>query len=234
MLKNAIILPELTRTDDMTVQEYIYLRLRKSILLGRFEPGNPITIRGIAEILDTSPTPVREALRRLSTEHALKMLPNRRIVVPQMTPERFKELILLRVTLEEHAARTTLPFVSNRLVDQLAALDERIDQAVIDTERDILITMNQEFHRSLYTANPDQVVMPMIESIWLQLGPFTRIASRHVEELYVVDHHKEILAALRSRDEAALITAIAADIKSAVGHLHADALERILGNPILF
>jgi DNA-binding GntR family transcriptional regulator len=69
----------------------------------------------------------------------------------------------------------------------------------------------------------------MIESIWLQLGPFTRIASRHVEELYVIDHHKEILSALRDRDEAALITAIAADIKAAVGHLHMDVLERILG-----
>ena len=229
MLEKSKTLPELHRSHDMTTQEYIYHRLRKAIMLGLFEPGNPITIRGLAEMLDTSPTPVREALRRLSTEHALQMLPNRRIVVPRMTPDRFKELIMLRVTLEEHAAHNALPFVSNKLIDHLTALDDKLDQAVIDADRDQLITLNQQFHKSFYTANPDQVVMPMIESIWLQLGPFTRIAARNVKELYVVDHHKEILDALRARDENKLIKAIADDIQGGVGHLNADALHRILG-----
>jgi DNA-binding GntR family transcriptional regulator len=229
VLQKSIALPELKRTPNMTTQEYIYLRLRKAIILGLFAPGNPITIRGLADLLDTSPTPVREALRRLSTEHALKMLPNRRIVVPHMTPDRFKELIMLRVTLEKHAAYSALPFVTNKLIDHLTILDNQLDQAIIDADRDQLITLNQQFHKSIYTANPDHVVMPMIESIWLQLGPFTRIAARNVTELYVVDHHKEILEALRGRDETALITAIADDIQGGVGHLNADALERILG-----
>jgi DNA-binding GntR family transcriptional regulator len=233
VLEKSQTLPEITRSDDMTTQEYIYLRLRKAIMLGLIAPGNPITIRGLAEVLDTSPTPVREALRRLSTEHALQMLPNRRIVVPRMTPDRFKELIMLRITLEEHAAHSALPFISNRLVDRLVALDDSIDRAVADADRDQLITLNQQFHKSIYTANPDQVVMPMIESIWLQLGPFTRIAARNVNELYMVDHHKEILTALRLRDETGLITAISADIQGGVGHLHADALERILGDSAL-
>lgn len=229
MLEKSLSLPALSRSKDMTTQEYIYLRLRKAILLGLIAPGKPITIRGLAEVLETSPTPIREALRRLSTEHALQMLPNRRIVVPQMTPDRFKELIMLRIALEEHAAHSALPFVSNRLVDKLTALDDQIDKAVVDEDRDQLITLNQLFHKSIYTANPDQVVMPMIESIWLQLGPFTRIAARNVKELYVVDYHKEILDALRTRDEQKLIAAVTDDIQGGVGHLHADALERILG-----
>ena len=228
-MKNTPNLPEIPRTLDMTAQEYIYQRLRRTIMLGMIAPGNHITIRGLAEVLDTSPTPVREALRRLSTEHAVKLLPNRRIVVPQMTPDRFKELIMLRVTLEEHAARSALPFVTNRLVDQVTALDLKLDQAVDDGDRDQLITINQQFHRAIYTANPEQVIMPMIESVWLQLGPFTRIAARNVKELYVVDHHKEILISLRQRDEVALLSSIADDIKGGVGHLHADALERSLG-----
>jgi DNA-binding GntR family transcriptional regulator len=217
------------RTDTMTTQEYIYLKLRKSILLGLIEPGNPVTIRGLAERMDTSPTPVREALRRLSTEHALKLLPNRRIVVPQMTPDRFKELILLRVTLEVHASRAALPFVTDRLVDSLTKLDARIDEAVANEDRDQQISLNHEFHKAIYSANPEQVVIPMIESIWLQLGPFNRIAARNIKHLYTVDRHQDILAALSARDETALAIAIDADIKDAVGHFHPDALERILG-----
>lgn len=229
MHKLSSILASFKRSEDMTTQEYIYLRLRKSILLGLIPPGDPVTIRGLAEMLDTSPTPVREALRRLSSEHALKLLPNRRIVVPQMTPDRFKELILLRVTLEVHASRAALPFVTDRLVQSLVTLDQKIDRAIESENRDQQITLNQEFHKAIYCANPEQVVVPMIESVWLQLGPFNRIAARNIKQLYIVDRHQDILKALRERDAGALAQAIDADIKSAVGHLHPDALDTILG-----
>jgi len=214
----------------MTAQEYIYQRLRQAILLGHIEPGKPVTIRGLAELLDTSPTPVREALRRLSSEHALKLLPNRRIVVPEMTPDRFKELILLRVTLEKHAASMALPFVTEKLTDELASLDLQLDRAVESEDRDQMIVLNQTFHKSIYTANPDQVIMPMIESVWLQLGPFNRIAARIVNVLYVVDHHKQILNALRKRDVSDLSMAIEADIQAGVGQLQPDAIDQILGH----
>ena len=228
MLKDSPALFEIDRPLNMTTQEYIYQRLRKSIMLGLTVPGKPITIRGIADALETSPTPVREALRRLSTEHGLKMLPNRRIVVPQMTSIRFKELILLRVTLEIHAACAALPFITNHLVNDLSDLDLEIDAAVEKENYNQQIILNQQFHELIYTANSEQVIMPMIESIWLQLGPFNRIAARNIKEFYVVDHHKEILSALHGRHKEDLKVAINADIKGAVGQLHPDALERIL------
>ena len=71
--------------------------------------------------------------------------------------------------------------------------------------------------------------MPMIESIWLQLGPFMRIALHHVGTFYTVDRHKEIIAALRQRDISALKLAIGADIHDAVGGFDDIAMKKILG-----
>jgi DNA-binding GntR family transcriptional regulator len=70
----------------------------------------------------------------------------------------------------------------------------------------------------------------MIESLWLQLGPFHRVATRYVGDNYTVDRHKEILAALRARDPIAVSMAIEADIRDGVGRLGREALRKILGD----
>ena len=232
--QDALQLPELplgrAANGHATAQEHAYARLRHSILIGAITPGRAITIRGLAEALSLSPTPVREALRRLSSEGALSVLGNRRIVVPEMNPRRFEEMILLRSTLETHAAQRALPFVSDVLVDELERMDHRMDAAVEKGDQESLVILNQDFHARLYSINPEQIVMPMIESVWLQLGPFQRVAARHVGEHYIVDRHKEIIAALRMRDARALAAAIDADVRDGVGRLGREALRRILGD----
>jgi hypothetical protein len=50
--------------------------------------------------------------------------------------------------------------------------------------------------------------MPMIESIWLQPGPFMRIALLYIGTFYGVDRHKEIIAALHDRNLEYLLRAI--------------------------
>ncbi len=224
-----LVLPDLEKPDRMTIQEYAYARLRHGLMLGSIAPGVPVTIRGLANAMEISPTPVREALRRLSSQNALRVLENRRIVVPKMTAERFHELVSLRCAIELYAAERALPFISGAVVDRLAAIDTVMDEAVENQDRIALIILNQEFHASIYRSNPNQLSMPMIESIWLQLGPFMRIALRYIGTFYGVDRHKEIIAALRERNLEDLLQAIKADIRDGVGWLDNDALEKILG-----
>ncbi|TIL48750.1 MAG: GntR family transcriptional regulator, partial [Mesorhizobium sp.] len=97
-------LPAFPRSAGVTTHDYAFERLRQAIMVGAFPPGTPFTIRGLADALESSSTPVREALRRLTSIGALQSLENRRIVVPNMTPSRFEELISLRILLESHAA----------------------------------------------------------------------------------------------------------------------------------
>lgn len=227
--KDELLLPTIRRTENMTAQEHIYRRLHKAIMLGRIAPGKPVTIRGLAAMLETSPTPVREALRRLSSENGLTLLPNRRIVVPNLTPERFRELILLRVHLESYAALRALPHISDIMIAEMEAVDARINEAIERQDWECQIIENQRFHRLIYSANPENVSMPMIESIWLQLGPFNRIAARHTRRLYKIDRHCEAIAAMRARDQQALAAAIESDIKDGVGQMSDEALRTILG-----
>ncbi|WP_241963036.1 GntR family transcriptional regulator [Thalassorhabdomicrobium marinisediminis] len=210
-----------------TEQEAVYARLRHGIMIGTIAPGTTLTMRGLAETLGVSPTPVREAVRRLGSENAIQMLPNRRMTIPMMTLGRFEELVALRVALEVHAAERALPYVSDIMIDQLEALDLQMDRAMGEERHDDLTLLNQDFHRQLYSANPHQVSIPAIESVWLQLGPFQRQVVKNVKEFYVIDRHKEIVAALRSRDVAALVGAIDSDIREGISRSGRRVLEQM-------
>src|SRR5699024_6978978 len=98
----------------------------------------------------------------------IEVLGNRRLRIPEMTPGRFEELVRLRILLECHAAERALPYVSAVAVQGLEVVDTQMDQALAHHDHDALTMLNHEFHRMLYMLNPDQAVMPLIESIWLQ------------------------------------------------------------------
>lgn len=209
-------IPDIVAPSGATTQEYVYERLRNAIMLGAIEPGTSLTMRGLADRLGLSPTPVREAVRRLSSEHAIQVKDNRRMTVPLMTSDRFDELVALRIAVEVHAASRALPYMSDIVIERLTDIDDRMDRFVSDKDLDQLTLMNQAFHRTLYTVNPAEASMPIVESIWLQLGPFQRQVITRVTEYYEIDRHKEILAALKTRDAPALQEAIANDIRDGV------------------
>ncbi|MHA6326629.1 GntR family transcriptional regulator [Roseivivax sp. CAU 1753] len=232
MIGNATLnIPDIPEMPGATTQEHVYERLRNAIMLGAIEPGTSLTMRGLADHLGLSPTPVREAVRRLSSEHAIQIKDNRRMTVPLMTPDRFEELVALRVVAEVHTAKRALPYISDIVIDTLAEIDARMDQSAADRDHDRLTLLNQEFHRTLYTANPAQVSMPMIESIWLQLGPFQRQVITRVADYYQIDRHKEILAALTTRNAAALRDAVTHDIRDGVLKSGRNLLARMSAMP---
>ncbi len=208
------------KTDDLKTHQWVYRLLRDNLLCGRIEPGKPLTIRGLAEILQVSPMPVREALHRLACEGAVEVKNNRRVIVPLMTAEKFSELCKLRILLETHAAEGALPYIKEEDIQKLKQLDGDIDAAVESNDIDNISLCNQAFHRRLYSANPFQISVPLIESLWLQLGPFSRIAITRFENAYLVDRHVEALEALRQRNSFALRCAIEADIRDGIASIN--------------
>ncbi len=212
-------LPPMRRLTGETVGEYTFRRLRQAIIVGRFAPGMAVTIRGLAALLGTSPMPVREAMRRLVAEGALEQLDNGRAGVPIISDARFHTLIEVRILLESAAARRALPCIDAARLEDLRRLD-RVMWDVFDRgDIDRTIDANMAFHRRLYSYAPDDVLTPLIESVWLQIGPYMRAAMQGSRQYYRVDRHTEALTAIAAGDAEALARAIAADARDGIGHL---------------
>ncbi|MEN9435135.1 MAG: hypothetical protein RLZZ422_2724, partial [Pseudomonadota bacterium] len=201
------------KLEGQTTHQWVYYTLRQAVLAGVISPGQSVTLRGLASELAVSAMPVREAIHRLCCEGALVMLDNRRIQVPRMTRSKLHALYELRIILETQAAVTALPYIQTQHIEVLRQLDDAIDSAYAGTHVGAGSLANQAFHRYLYEANPHQVSVPLIERLWLQLGPFWRVTASLLDEYYQIDRHQEMITALERKNAFALQRALEADIR---------------------
>jgi DNA-binding GntR family transcriptional regulator len=207
--------------DRITLQEWVYRQLKERILSGQFVPGHSVTLRGIASLLGVSPMPVREALRRLVSERALEIHGNRRVSVPRMNRERFDALCSARVVLESLAAENAMLHIDAGQLEALRSLDREINVAVDRGDIPTYMQKHREFHFGIYRAGPGEVLMPLIESIWLQFSPFLRVVIRYIGTDYVIDLHRHalVLDAIERQDVGTLRFAIEADVREGLGSL---------------
>lgn len=188
--------------------------LREALIIGRIQPGRPMTLRGLAEALGTSPMPIREAIRGLAAEKALDISDSGRIAVPRMTEARFAEILEARALLEPRAAELALPHISRDLLRDLKRIDDAMDASIVSGDVESYMRLNHQFHFTIYERSQSDVFLPLIESVWLRFGPFMRMIYGRVGTAGVVDHHKTALAAIAHGDTAALADAIRLDIRA--------------------
>ncbi len=202
-----------------TAGERVYRTVRARIIGGQIAPGRAVTLRGLAADLDVSPMPVREAIRRLVAEGALEVSATRRLAVPQMTQAKFEELVLARERLEPAAARLALPHIDRKLAAKLRETDDELNDHLHNGNVEGYAAANFAFHFMIYRASGSQVLVPLIESLWLRFGPFMRIVYGRVGTNWVVDHHDEALRAIERGSADDLAQAIRADILEGMQHI---------------
>ncbi|MDH5737242.1 MAG: GntR family transcriptional regulator [Gammaproteobacteria bacterium] len=204
--------PHNSKADRKVTYEEVYKSLYTGIMAGHFEPGKALSIRGLAKDLGCSPMPIRESIRRLVALGALEMQSTRRISVARMTGKRFDEILTARTLLEPEIAARALPKCSKKLIRKLEQIDKELDQAIKKGSTDEYTEKNWAFHFTLYEVAECPILFRLIESVWLQFGPFMRMVTGRLGTTYQVDQHVKALAALKDKDEAALREAIRLDI----------------------
>ncbi len=218
--------PSSLANTGVTTHESVYRGLRNRILFGGVPPGSAVTLRGLAEDMGVSPMPIREAVRRLIAERALKMQDNRRVLVPPMTQDTFEQIVFSRKMLEPELAARAMDRIGPAEIREIAAIDKTIDRAMAMGDVDAYMQHNFRFHFAIYQRARCETLMALVESIWLQFGPFMRMAYGRIGTSTLEDHHQAAIAALERRDRKALRAAIAADIGQGMNFIGEAVLKR--------
>ena len=201
-----------------TVQDRVYSELRRALIGGLFAPGQVLTIRQLSDALLTSTMPVREALGRLITEQAIETLPSRQFRVPPITPFRLADLLRARILIEGEAVALATERIDAARLARLEKIMSDWDKERAAATPEVVnreVLLNQTFHFEIYAGCGSDVLIPMIESLWLQSGPCTRAAIFAFTEAGERDsarYHHAILKALRARDPVAARAALVDDI----------------------
>jgi DNA-binding GntR family transcriptional regulator len=204
-------------TDAPLLRAGVYDELRARMITGKITPGVSLSTRSLALELGVSQTPVRDALSRLAAEGAIEIRSKRRIEIPAMTAARFNDLLACRLLLEPEAAALALPRIDARTLRRLKETDTALDDAIARGDVIAYMESNFAFHFTLYRANGQTTLNALVETLWLQFGPFMRVVYGRYGTANLVDQHQIALAAVAARDETALRAAIASDIADGMG-----------------
>jgi len=186
--------------------------IRKRLIHGKIQPDTRLSMRSLASELDVSAMPVREALGRLAAEGALVINEKKRIAIPPMTESRFEEIRLMRELLEPEAAARALPAINRSTFQKLQRFDDAIDLAMRTKNVARYMQSNAGFHFTLYSAYPQPVTLRLIETLWLQTGPFQGYVINQWGVQNLKDQHELALEAIQKRDPIKLKAAIKQDI----------------------
>jgi DNA-binding GntR family transcriptional regulator len=202
------------RIERETVQDRVYSALRDKLMRGAFEPGQKLKIAELASAFGTSAMPVREALNRLAAERAIESMRNRSVRVPALSQDSLQDLMEARYAVEGLAVARA---ASNMTTETLAKLRRLIDaQSETDAEHisEASAEQNRAFHFAIYRQSESKVLMPIIESLWLQFGPYLRVASERFDgrEGRGTNFHVEMVDALTRGDGKAARAALESDI----------------------
>lgn len=194
----------MTKIEYQPLNDRAYQEILTGMTNGIFAPMQPLVIRTLAETYGISATPIREALQRLVAERLLVVLPNRSIVVPLMTREKFAQLLPVRVALEGMATELAVPRLVSEDISQLRRILTRIVATAKTFDARAYLLLNREFHFRIYEKAGNEELLHVIQGLWLKVGPvFTGLFDSDHFRQHANDEHVHIVDALERGDAAA-------------------------------
>jgi DNA-binding GntR family transcriptional regulator len=188
----------------LTAHQLALDTLRRSILTGRIPNGTRLVQADIAEQLQVSTTPVREALRDLATEGLIRLDAHRGAVVKTLTADEASEIYHLRRLLEPEAMRLAVERITDEELDAAARIQERAD-AEDDTAA--WIELNRQFHRIFVDAARSPRLAGILHTLFDAATMYIAATLLDGSERRVEDNaeHHRLLDAVRRRDPQAAI-----------------------------
>lgn len=193
--------------------------VRGRIMSGHYPPGAHLTESALSDELNVSRTPVRAALRRLSADGFVTVVPHRGAFVAEWTRSDIDEVYELRAVLESRAAGLA---AQRRTDADVAALERSTaDMARIVAERgagfrDELLHNNREFHLLvLETARAPRLfaITRTLADTSVTLGAWYRYADDDIHRS--LGHHQEITRAIAAGNAAVAAALMLAHLETA-------------------
>ena len=145
--------------------------LREAILKGVLKGGEPLRQDSLGKRFGVSQVTVREALRLLSEEGLVQVVPRKGAIVYALSAEEAAEITHLRMLLEGELIQAAIPKLGEADYSKAQRIIDAIDRAA----REALLSLNVEFHKVLYAKAARPRTEAIVERLRLTLEPYLRL-----------------------------------------------------------
>ena len=183
------------------LRDHVFEKLQQAIYSGKLKSGEKLTEKKVAEELDVSRTPIREAIYRLASIGLIKIIPHRGFLICKWSFKEIKDVIEIRIALEMLAVRLAIKRILPEEIKELNNLIIKMDKAVKKEDIKKASNLNNEFHNRIIFASKNKELCEAIESIKNKIYHFRIISISSPNRLTEsFEEHKKILDAIINKD----------------------------------
>ncbi|MBE1444124.1 GntR family transcriptional regulator [Paenibacillus sp. OAS669] len=184
-----------------TTKERAYNEIKHVILSGYITSEEIFTEVKLAELLNTSRTPVREALADLIKEGLIVSIPRKGMAVRKVTENEMEQIFLLRASIETKVIQKLAETITPEQLEELKAICKEQEEAMLNNDDIAFIKLDQTFHITLTRF----VEYELIEQMLLNLHNLSQLiglrAIRKINRMKeVLEEHLDIISAIERKD----------------------------------
>lgn len=186
----------------LPLRDVVFQTLRTAILRGDLKPGERLMELQLAEQLGVSRTPVREAIRMLEQEGLAKTTPRKGAQVAGMTEKDMEDVLMIRESLEELAARISCDKITPDELDDLKVAMETFEKKTKNGSVEEMAEADVVFHDIIYNAADNQKLLFLLGNLREQMYRYrTEYLKNEKFHPVLIREHREIVRALEMRDK---------------------------------
>ncbi|MFE7506597.1 GntR family transcriptional regulator [Promicromonospora sp. NPDC057488] len=155
---------------EISKSQAAYTYLRDRIARRDLGPGYRLVLRGIADELDMSVVPVREAIRRLEAEGLVTFERNVGARVAMIDEHGYVEAMQALGVVEGAATGLSAPAISAADLDRAAEVNDRLRALLDHFDPHAFTALNRQFHSVLFESCPNTLLLDMVHRGWAQLS----------------------------------------------------------------
>ncbi len=202
--------------------------VREMILLEKLPPGTQLPERDIAEALNISRTPMREAIRLLANEGLVSYTPSRRPYVADPSLDEINECLRVQGSLEALAGEWACTLAADKDIDDIAAINEQFRRAKEEEEGPLeAFRLDMQFHEAIVAASKNKTLAEKHSTLNARLWRIRFLSSQRKESRAgTLQEHQNIVDALKVRDPLAASQALKEHLSTAEVNVAAAVEER--------
>lgn len=186
---------------NLSLEEYVYLKLEEEILGGVHKHGASLTEMSISARLGVSRTPVRSALHRLAEEGLVEISPNRGAMVVGVTVQDLVDTYRIRTRLEGLASAMAAEKATEEERQELIDAVELAEHYMRKGDTEHLKELDTTFHSIIYQASGNRMLSKILTELHRNIKTYRKLSLSVPGRLErTTEEHREILEAILAHD----------------------------------
>jgi len=190
-------------SEKVAIRDKVHYLLSKAILRGDLKPGERLVESKLAESMNISRTPVREAIILLEQKGLVIASPPKGVIVaPLPTTEELIEFYDINGVLRGLAARKAVRNITYKEIKQLKDIIQKSEQYLSDNSLKNISKLNLKFHLIIEKCSKSKELTLLLDNVHKRTSErFSEIISRKKRQAESIKEHKFILKALIEKNE---------------------------------